>query len=145
MHARHQEISSHIEAFISAKRNVSKAKDKGNPLQLKNIKMPSFHRNVRNYPQFKTDFEKQVKPSINAKNAPYVLWSCLGQEPADMVKSVDDDITVMWKRLDKKYSDPAKVTDVVMCAIQNMKSIRQGENLVELINVIDDGYRDLRR
>ena len=147
MHASHQEISSRIEAFISAKRNDNKTKDKGNPLQLEKIKMPSFHGNVRNYPQFKTDFEKQVMPSINAENAPYVLRSCLGKEPADTVKSVDDDITAMWKRLDEKYGDPAKVADVVMCAIQNMKPIREGENkkFVEFINVIDDGYRDLRR
>lgn len=34
-----------------------------------------------------------------------------------MVKSVDDDIIVMWKRLDKKYSDFVKVIDVVMCVI----------------------------
>ena len=147
MHASHQEISSRIEAFISAKRNDNKTKDKGNPLQLEKIKMPSFHGNVRNYPQFKTDFEKQVMPSINAENAPYVLRSCLGKEPADTVKSVDDDITAMWKRPDEKYGDPAKVADVVMCAIQNMKPIREGENkkFVEFINVIDDGYRDLRR
>ena len=53
----------------------------------------------------------------------------------------------MWKRLDEKYGDPAKVADVVMCAIQNMKPIREGENkkFVEFINVIDDGCRDLRR
>ena len=53
----------------------------------------------------------------------------------------------MWKRLDEKFGDPAKVADVIMCAIQNIKPIREGENkkFVEFINVIDDGYRDLRR
>ena len=109
--------------------------------------MPSFHGNVRNYPQCKTDFEKQIMPSINAENAPYVPLSCRGKEPADKVKSVDDDINAMWKRLDEKCGDPAKVADVVMCAIQNMKPIRGGENkkFVEFINVIGDGYRDLRR
>lgn len=34
-----------------------------------------------------------------------------------MVKSVDDDIIVMWKRLDEKYGDFVKVVDVVMCVI----------------------------
>ena len=106
----------------------SSMEDKGNPLQLEKIKMPSFHGNVRNYPQFKTDFDKQVMPSINAKNASFVLRSCLGKEPADTVKSVDDDSTGTWKRLDEKYGDPAKVADIVMCAIQDMKPIRGGEN-----------------
>ena len=111
--------------------------------------MSSFHGNVRTYPQFKAHFEKQVMPSINTENAPYVLRLCLGKpfQPADTVKSIDDDINAMWKRLDEKYGDPAKVADVVMCAIQNMKPIRGGENkkYVEFINVIDDGYRDLKR
>ena len=66
--------------------------------------------------------------SINAESAPYVLRSCLGKEPADTVKSVDDDINAMWKRLDEKFGDPAKVADVIMCAIQNIKPIREGEN-----------------
>ena len=43
-----------------------------------------------------------------------------------MVKSVDDDINAMWKRLDEKFGDPAKVADVIMCAIQNIKPIREG-------------------
>ena len=53
----------------------------------------------------------------------------------------------MWKRLDEKYGNPAKVADVVMRAIQNMKPIREGKNktFVEFIKVIDDGYQDLRR
>lgn len=42
MHARHQEISSRIEAFISAKINDDKAINKSNPLQLEKIQMPSF-------------------------------------------------------------------------------------------------------
>lgn len=62
-------------------------------------------------------------PSINAENTPYVLQSCLGKGPADTVKSVHDYITAMWKRLDEKYGDPAKVADVLMCAILNIKPI----------------------
>jgi len=70
IHACHQEISGCIETFITAKRNDSNAKDKGNPLQLEKIKMPSFHGNIRNYLQFKTDFQKQVMSSIKVENAP---------------------------------------------------------------------------
>ena len=32
------------------------------------------------------------------------------------------------RQLDVKYGDPANVADVTMCAIQNMKPIREGEN-----------------
>ena len=47
----------------------------------------------------------------------------------------------------KLCGDPTKVVDVIMNAIQNTKNIRDGENnrLIELINVVEDGYRDLQR
>ena len=53
----------------------------------------------------------------------------------------------MWKRLDEKYGDPTKVVDVTMNAIQNRRNIKDGENnrLIELIKVVEDGYRDLKR
>ena len=53
----------------------------------------------------------------------------------------------MWKRLDEKYGDPAKVVDVIMNDIQNTRNIKDGENrrLIEFVNIIEDGYRDLKR
>ena len=92
-------------------------------------------------------------PTITIESAPYILRSCLSEEPADVVKSIDDDLNAMWKRLDgyEKYGDPTKVVDVTMNAIQSMqntRNIKDGENnrLMELINaVVEDGYRDLKR
>ena len=87
-------------------------------------------------------------PTINIKSALYILRSCLSEEPADVVKSIDDDLNAMWKRLDEKYGDPTKVVDVTMNAIQNTRNIKDGENnrLIVLINaVVEDGYRDLKR
>ena len=53
----------------------------------------------------------------------------------------------MWKRLDDKYGDPAKVADVIIDSIRRTKIIREGEDkrLVEFVNMLEDGYRDLRR
>ena len=53
----------------------------------------------------------------------------------------------MWKRLDEKYGDPAKVVDVIMNAIHNTRNLKDGENkkFVEFINIVEDGYRDLKR
>ena len=53
----------------------------------------------------------------------------------------------MWERLDRKYGDPTKLTDVVINTIQNFKSIKEGENrkLLKFITVVEDGYRDLQR
>ena len=109
--------------------------------------MPLFTGEIRDYPRLKMDFEKQVMPTINIESAPYILRSCLSKGPADVVKSIDDDYKAMWKRLDEKYGYPTKVVDVIMNAIQNTRNIRDGEKnrLIELINVVEDGYRDLKR
>ena len=103
-----------------------------------------IHRRNKRLSQFKTDFEKQVMPTINEENAPYILGSCLSKEPADVVKSIDDDLDTMWKRLDEKYGDPAKVVDVILNAIQNTRNLKDDENkkFVEFINIVEDGYRD---
>ena len=109
--------------------------------------MPLFTGRIRDYPRFKMDFEKQVMPTTSIERAPYILRSCLGKEPADIRKSFDDDLEAMWKRLDEKYGAPTKVVDVIMNAIQNTRNIRDGENnrLIELINIVEDGYQDLKR
>ncbi|KXJ18136.1 hypothetical protein AC249_AIPGENE14526 [Exaiptasia diaphana] len=64
-------------------------------------------------------------PTINAENAPYILRSCPNRETANAVKSIDDDLDAIWKRLDEKYGDPAKVVDVIMNAIQNTRIVTE--------------------
>jgi len=54
--------------------------------------MPSSTGEIRDHPRSKMDFEKQVMPTINIESAPYILRSCLGKGPADVVKSIDDDL-----------------------------------------------------
>ena len=88
-------------------------------------------------------------PTINIESTPYILRSCLtcSKEPADFVKSIDDDLKALWKRLDEKWGDSRKVVDAIINTTQNMRNIRDGENnrLIKLINVIEDGYQDLKR
>lgn len=97
----------------NAKKNYS--------LHLEKVKMPFFDGTVRQYPQFKMDFQKQVMPSLSE--------------------------TEMLKRLDEKYGDPAKLFDTIMNTIQSKRTIREGENkrFIELANIVEDGYKDLER
>ncbi|XP_068742221.1 uncharacterized protein [Montipora capricornis] len=122
-------------------------KEKTTNLSLEKIKLPKFDGEIRKYPQFKRDFQRHVEPTLDKGDVSYVLRSCLGKEPYETVKSVDDDINEMWKRLDDKYGDPAKVADVIIDSIRRTKIIREGEDkrLVEFVNMLEDGYRDLRR
>ena len=86
-------------------------------------------------------------PILNSATAPYTLRSCLGKEPLAVVKGVDDDITEMWKRLDEKYGDPAKVADAIIDSVQRVKTIKEGEDkrFIEFVEIVDSGYRDLLR
>ena len=86
-------------------------------------------------------------PSLNSATAPYTLRSCLGKEPLAVVKRVDDDIMEMWKRLDEKYGDPAKVADAIIDSLQRLKTIKEGEDktFIEFVEFVDSGYRDLLR
>jgi hypothetical protein len=69
---------------------------------LERMKLPRFSNNIRAYPSFKKDFERQVLPEYPAKDtAAFVLKACLSSEALDVVKNVDDDIDEMWRRLDK--------------------------------------------
>ena len=116
-------------------------------LQLEKIKLPRFEGEIRAYPQFKRDFEKQIMPHLQSDNVSYVLRSCLGSDPTTIAKSIDDDMSEMWKRLDEKYGDPAKVADVIIDGIRRTRIIREGEEkrFVEFVEIVEDGYRDLKR
>lgn len=63
------------------------------------------------------------------------------------MKSIDDDIQEMWKRLDEKYGDPAKVADAIINTVQNVRPIKEGENkkFIELVDAVEDGYNDLKK
>ena len=65
------------------------------------MKLPHFSGEIRDYPQFKYEFEKYVMPSIKRKEeAVYVLKSCLGKDALKLVRNLDDNIYEMWSRLE---------------------------------------------
>ena len=109
--------------------------------------MPTFDGDIRKYPRFKKDFETQVLQSIPKESAPYALRSCLTKEPLSVVRSVDDNIDEMLKRLDEKYGDPAKIADVVIDSIKRVKAIKEGDykKFIKFVNVVEDAYQDLLR
>ena len=78
VHAHYNEVSGRIESFI-AKKIDHDSERKQKPLQLEKVKMPLFTGEIRDYPRFKMDCEKQVMPTINIKSAPYILRSCLSK------------------------------------------------------------------
>ncbi|XP_066029071.1 uncharacterized protein [Pocillopora verrucosa] len=146
IHARYTSVSAKAETLIDKERK-SESTQKQNLLQLEKVKMPQFTGDIREYPRFKTDFNTQVLPVINKENAAYILRSCLDKDAAGAVKSTDDNLESLWKRLDEVFGDPAKVVDVIMNSIQVTRVITEGQRkkLLDFINIIENGYRDLQR
>ena len=142
----YNETIERIETFTATIEDENKTKQ-SSPLRLEKVKMPFFDGTIRQYPQFKKDFQKQVMPTVNKESACYILRSCLGKEATDTVKSMADNIQEMWKRLDEKYGDPAKVADAIINTVQNVRPIKEGENkkFIELVDAVEDGYNDLKK
>ena len=77
-------------------------------------------------------------PSLNSSTAHYTLRSCLDEGPLAVVKGVDNDNEEMWRRLNEKHGDPAKITDVIINSIQRVKAIKEEEEkrFVEFVDII---------
>ena len=146
IHTRYTSVSAKAETLIDNERK-SESTQKQNLLQLEKIKMPQFTGDIREYPRFKTDFLMQVLPVINKENAAYILRSCLDKDAAGAVKSTNDNLESLWKRLDEVFGDPAKIVDVIRNSIQATRVITEGQSkkLLDFINIIENGYRDLQR
>ena len=118
-----------------------------NELKLERMKLPKFDGDIRNYPRFKADFKGRVMPDMkNDEMAAYVLKSCL-IEPVDrIVRNVDDDLNLMWDRLDEKFGRPSKLAEVIMQDIKNIKKIQEGDHqaFVETVDLIECCYHDLK-
>ena len=130
------------------KHETKRTTSSGVELKLERMKMPAFNGKIREYPSFKTDFERQVMPSIKSSEAAaYVLKSCLSCEPLEIVTNVDDDIKQMWSRLDERYGRSSKITDAIMYDIKHLKTVPDGDGrrFAEFVNTVERSYRDLSR
>ena len=120
-----------LQANVSAGKRI-KAKDQamiqegqrnrsGLELKLERMKLPSFSGDLREYPRFKYEFDKFVKPSVKDDDeAIYVLKSCLSKEALAHVKNVDDNLDEMWKRLEDRYGRTSLITRAILADIKQL-------------------------
>ena len=123
------------------------AKETGIPQE--KLRNPTFSGNIREYPRFKGEFERHVKPSYknNLHKTAFALKSCLSGEPLDLIRNVDDDYNEMIKRLDDKYGDTQRFTDAIMNEVKSLTAVssRDDQGFIHLVNLVESGYRDLER
>jgi len=112
------------------------------------MKMPAFSGNIRDYPRFKSEFQKHVAPLTTSEDAAaYLLKSCLEKEALEVVKNVNDDLSKMWERLDDRYGRSSKLVDAIMNEIKQLKVVpdRKSVALIDLVNTVESCYLDLVR
>lgn len=71
-------------------------------LQLEKLGLPVFDGDVRQYPRFKSDFERFVRPEMTSDQAAFVLRRSLGKKPLQIVGAIDEDVSEMWDRPTKQ-------------------------------------------
>lgn len=139
-------LSQRIGELIQQQKDQRSKKDGG--MKLERMKLPTFDGNLREYPRFKSDFERHIVPELDSnEKATYVLKSCLTGPPLQDVRNVDCSLSEMWKRLDEKYGQPSKLADIVVLEIKELKPVKEEEDeaFLKLVNTVERGYYDLAR
>ena len=117
-------------------------------IHLERIKPPKFSGDIRDYPRFKSDFQRLVANEIKkTSTVAYILRDSLSGTPADLVRNIDDNLEEMWKRLDEKYGEKTKLIDVVMTDLKRLKPLKNKDyvEFIKMVELIERGYRDLER
>ena len=109
------------EGNASAKTAEASAK----PVVLKHDKpkLPTFYGDVRKYLIFREDFKHAVEKRCNARDTIAILRSCLGPEPAKLIKGISSDLKAAWRYLDQNYGDPRVISDTVTADMERFKPI----------------------
>ena len=105
-----------IEAFCSGHGSVAPSGAdilKPTGIQLDRIKLDVLDGNIRNYPMFRTDYMKHVKPHHHAREEATVLKSYLSSRVRRDVENLDA-VVEIWKKLNKRYGDEGKT---LLCLI----------------------------
>lgn len=135
------EATMNVSSFDPDVRSSTKAS-----IRLEKIKPPSFSGNIRNFARFKADFEAVVKPAYDDEMyLTYVLKeTCLTGPAYELVKNVETEKEV-WMRLEEKYGDTIEIVDAVIHDVQgvSIKKFDQDKGVVQLVDVLEKGVRDL--
>ena len=116
-------------------------------LKLEKMRLPSFNGNIRDYPKFRSDFDNYVMPKLEPKDIPFVLKSCFIGQAYETIKNVEDDVDVIWQRIDEKYGRPSKVVDEVLFDILRFPTLLDKDKggFIKFVSVIEEATVDLKR
>ena len=113
-------------------------------LQLERLKLEKFNGDLRKYPVFREGFMKHIAPMCQKSQIAFVLRAHLEETVKEEVANVEDDLTLLWQRLDAKYGNLQKYTDTILA---DLSKISQGGSkaALHLIKTVEKAYQDLKR
>ena len=120
-YAKFSKINNDVEHFISDEKLKSLKISSDHNFKLEKLPLPVFDGNIRNYARFRNDFKELVLPSIPSQKAAYALRKCLPSSIQLVLGSCEDDINVMFERLDKRYADSGKIVDTIISEIKGFR------------------------
>ena len=148
-----KKMSNHIARYNILKIKVDKeiveykqqSLAKKTPFHMEKMPLPKFDGAIREYPQFKRDFHELVLPSVSRKESAYTLRQCLTREVNQYLGSCNNDVTLMFERLELKYGDPSKIVDSILNEIIKFKKINEEEygKTIKFIDIVEIAHRDL--
>ena len=124
--------------IVSEKRTTS--------VKFEKIRFEQFDGDIRKYSRFKEEFQKHVKTAYDKDEEAFVLKSHLAPHGREEVEACGDETSAIWERLDTKYGDEGKLVDLIISEIDHICVIgTRNENMLRFVDIVEKGYRDLKR
>ena len=115
-----------------------------NVIKFEKQKFDIFEGDIREYPGFKERFTSYIEPRYSKSEAALCLRLQLSATVRDEVENIEDDVALLWQRLDLKYGNTRKYIDAVLSDISKL-SKGDGMATLNMINMVEKSYRDLVR
>ena len=114
-------------------------------IKIKALEPPSFSGSIRDYPNFKADYERLM--SDNFGKDPFALRQCLSGDALETVKGVENDYDLMVKRLDTKYGNSRRIVDDILEDLKTLKVVSDGDHksFVNMVNKVERCWLDLKK
>jgi len=115
-----------------------------NVIKFEKQKLEIFEGDIRKYPGYKERFTSYIEPRYSKSEAALCLRLQLSATVRDEVENIEDDVALLWQRLDLKYGNTRKYIDAVLSDISKL-SRGDGMATLNMINMVEKSYRDLVR
>jgi hypothetical protein len=108
------------------------------------LELDKFDGDLRKYPTFKERFNLHIAKDCPKLERAFMLRSHLEPSVREEVENVEDNLMLLWQRLDSKYGNVRKYIDLVL---SDLSKVSKGDSkaALHLIKTVEKSYRDLAR